>query len=330
MTLEQILRNIIPRLQILISFDLLNLYIIEQDRLADQSTFLVEDNHDNGGATISYSQQRKHPELKKRRLSTALKEAVAKKKPLLRQRRKEEDPGEGEQAGPPGIVSTILIPLTVKNKTIGVLELASKSNFHERELPFLSQVADQLAVCLENVRLYKEVWQHKQEWETTFSAVTDLLMFIDNNHEISRINRAAQEFFARREKDILGQKCYRLLYGRETKCNPCLADQVIKSGQTAYLQSRTRYHRVLDIFAYPAYTERNAPLGVTYYAKDVTRFVDSIKFVSLGEMSAGVSHELNSPTAIVGNSQLLPRDPSTSPHYQLIKDIKSCGCAASG
>ena len=33
----------------------------------------------------------------------------------------------------------------------------------------------------------------------------------------------------------------------------------------------------------------------------MTRFVDSIKFVSLGEMSAGVAHELNSPlTAIVG------------------------------
>jgi signal transduction histidine kinase len=70
---------------------------------------------------------------------------------------------------------------------------------------------------------------------------------------------------------------------------------------------------VLDIFAYPAYTGEKEPYGVTYYAKDVTRFVDSIKFVSMGEMSAGVAHELNSPlTAIVGNSQLLLRETDSS------------------
>lgn len=328
MTFKQILENIIPKLQVLISFDILNLYIIEQDRLVNQSTFLVENNnHRPGEAIIKYNRQVEHLEIKGHQISPTLKEAITEKKPLLRRCQEQPASAEEEELRALGIVSTILIPLMAKNKTIGVLELASKSNFNEHELPFLSQVADQLAVCLENVRLYKEVWQHKQEWETTFSAVTDLLMFINNNHEILRVNRAAIEFFAHREEEILGQKCYRLLYGRETKCNPCLADQVIKTSQTAYLQARTRYHRVLDIFAYPAYTEQNTPLGVTYYAKDVTRFVDSIKFVSLGEMSAGVAHELNSPlTAIVGNSQLLLREtPLSSPHYQLIKDIKSCG-----
>lgn len=327
MTFTQILENIIPKLQVLISFDMLNLYIIEQDRLVDQSTFLVENNHKPDEAIIKYNRQIEQLKIRGGRIGPALKKAIAEKGPLLRHCQDQSVSPEEKELQALGIASTILIPLMAKNKTVGVLELASKSNFNEQELPFLSQVADQLAVCLENVRLYKEVWQHKQEWETTFSAVTDLLMFINNNHEISRVNRAAIEFFTHREEEILGQKCYRLLYGRETKCNPCLADQVVKTGQTAYLQSRTRYHRVLDIFAYPAYTEQNTPLGVTYYAKDVTSFVDSIKFVSLGEMSAGVAHELNSPlTAIVGNSQLLLREtPLSDPHYQLIKDIKSCG-----
>jgi len=330
MTFKQILENIIPKLQVLISFDILNLYIIEQDRLVNQSTFLVENNnHKHGKALAKYNQQVEHLEIKGQQISPTLKKAITENNPLLRRSFKQEKPAsaEEEELQAMGIASTVLIPLMAKNKTIGVLELASKTDFNDGDLPFLSQVADQLSVCLENVRLYKEVWQHKHEWETTFSAVTDLLMFINNNHEILRVNRAAIEFFTHREEDILGQKCYRLLYGRETKCNPCLAEQVIKTNQTAYLQSRTRFHRVLDIFAYPAYTEQNTPLGVTYYAKDVTRFVDSIKFVSLGEMSAGVAHELNSPlTAIVGNSQLLLREtPLSSPHYQLIKDIKSCG-----
>ena len=224
-------------------------------------------------------------------------------------------------------VTQLFLPLRVKNRTGGVLAVRYEEGIDINDCPFFEQLADQLAVCLENARLYSELLRSKREWEITFSAVNDLLIFIDRDYEIRRVNQAAIEFFTMPEKEILGSKCYHLLYGREEKCNPCIGEQVLQSQKTSYLQSRTRHNRVLDIFAYPAFTEKEEPYGVTYYAKDVTRLIDSIKLASMGEMSAGMAHELNSPlTAIVGNSQLLIRETAEdSPHYQLIKDIHSSG-----
>lgn len=316
MSFQEIIESVIPELQAVVSFNTLSLYVIDRGTMVSRTVFVSNNHH---GAAVEGTVQER-VERKDEKATAALWKVLASKKTIV------VDHGTGEPSGE-DLPSMTLIPLLVKEKVIGVLEVISGSGFEESDLHFLEQVADQLAVGLENARLYSEVWQHKQEWEITFSAVTDLLLFINRDCRIQRVNQAVIDFFTMPEEEILGQKCYRLFYGRESKCNPCLADQVVRTEKTAYLQSRTRFNRVLDIFAYPAYTEKNKPYGVTYYAKDVTRFVDSIKFVSLGEMSAGVAHELNSPlTAIVGNSQLLLRETGPDdPHYQLIKDIKNSG-----
>lgn len=319
MSFQEIIESVIPELRAVVSFDTLSLYVIDKGALVDRTVF-VSNHHDRDAAD---DDSRDHVEKKEKQAPEALWQVLAEKRTILVDHRTGAAPPPGDDVQP----SMTMIPLKVKEKVIGVLEVICGDGFAENELHFLEQVADQLAVGLENARLYSEVWQHKQEWEITFSAVTDLLLFINRDCCVQRVNKAVLDFFTMPEEEILGQKCYHLFYGRESKCNPCLADQVIRTQKTAYLQSRTRFNRVLDIFAYPAYTEKQEPYGVTYYAKDVTRFVDSIKFVSLGEMSAGVAHELNSPlTAIVGNSQLLLRETdSDDPHYQLIKDIKNSG-----
>jgi len=328
MSYQEIIENIMPKLQTLVYFNILSLYVVMKGDLIKRIVFFTGNSHKISESYLQFSQLEKSSK-NDSETDAALWYVLHEKKPLLHNNLSSKGCSFPEDIKfiKQGITSKILIPLLVNEEVIGVLEAASRKPFSENDQLFLQQVADQLAVCLENVRLYNEVWQHKQEWEITFSAVTDLLLFINLNYEIQRVNKAAIDFFTLKEKEILGKKCYHLLYGRESKCNPCLADQVLRSKKTAYLQNRTRYNRVLDIFAYPAYMENEEPYGVTYYAKDVTSIVDSIKFVSLGEMSAGVAHELNSPlTAIVGDSQLLLREtPPDSPHYQLIKDIQLCG-----
>ncbi|NLY38061.1 MAG: GAF domain-containing protein [Firmicutes bacterium] len=333
MSFKEIIEDVTPKLRVLFNFDTLSLYVVEKEKQVTQVVLVTNFDHESAITTRSCQDEDEGEAI----IGEDLKEVIRQKKPVYRYAAAEHPgaaaPAESAEPAAAGgrtaelPVVEVMVPLLAKNKVIGVLEVYSREGIKKGDLPFFEQVADQLAVCLENVRLYNELLQSKRELEITFSAVTDLLVFIDRNCAVQRVNKAAMDFFVMGEDEILGQKCYRLFYGRESKCNPCLADQVMRTQKTSYLQSRTRYNRVLDIFAYPAYIDHKEPYGVTYYAKDVTSFVDSIKFVSLGEMSAGVAHELNSPlTAIVGDSQLLLRETSPEdPHYQLIKDIHSSG-----
>ncbi|MED4751987.1 sensor histidine kinase [Brevibacillus choshinensis] len=56
------------------------------------------------------------------------------------------------------------------------------------------------------------------------------------------------------------------------------------------------------------------------------QLVQSAKMAAIGEMAAGIAHELNSPlTAILGNSQLLLREMKASPTAPLMNDIYQCG-----
>ncbi|REK63785.1 MAG: histidine kinase [Brevibacillus sp.] len=55
------------------------------------------------------------------------------------------------------------------------------------------------------------------------------------------------------------------------------------------------------------------------------RLIQSAKLAAIGEMAAGVAHELNSPlTAILGNVQLLLRETHTEPQRQMLQDVFQC------
>ncbi|MCP1144193.1 ATP-binding protein [Lysinibacillus endophyticus] len=221
-----------------------------------------------------------------------------------------------------GIKSILIIPLVSKKAVIGVLSIGSKelNHFSESDLSFFQQLSNQIAVCIENVKLYQKVLDSKKEWEETFRAVSDLIFVTDTNGTILKCNNSANKFF---DSYIIGQNLQNLLE---------LSDLAIIE-ENYYQEFHYKQH-LFELRAYPITNKNYQIYSYIIYIIDITekrkmeaQLIQSGKLAAIGEIAAGIAHELNNPlTAILGNSQLLLRvGKSDERTNKLLSDIYVCG-----
>ncbi len=232
--------------------------------------------------------------------------------------------------------SLVVAPLHYKSATRGLLLIGSsqKSAYTQEELSFVQHLAEQLAISIQNAQLYEEVSRARQGWEATFNAVTEPILLIDTEHNIQLTNhRLLPELFPDGQP---GQKCFATLYGRNSPCPSCPMQALALDRRPIYRHIETRTGRKLDLSFYPVLDKEQGQelVAMTIIIKDITekaqmeaKLMHSARLAAIGEMAAGVAHELNSPmTVIIGTAQLLYAELACNPeHGEALKEISDCG-----
>ncbi len=153
------------------------------------------------------------------------------------------------------------------------------------------------------IQLTEECSERRQRLRTFFNAISDPIVVVDRDFNISMSN-----------KDEIGEsgKCYKKLFNREKKCEVCPTEHTFKTAKNGV-------HELSDdgftytLRSYPIFDDNGEVESVLEVCRDVTdrkvmetQLNQTSKLASLGKLVAGVAHEINNPnTFILGNMKIV-------------------------
>ena len=98
-----------------------------------------------------------------------------------------------------------------------------EEEFTTEDLWLLSTVATQTAVVLANSRFFEMFRQGKEEWETTFDALTEGIAIVDGDGLMHRVNRALARLVGVPEPSLIGKPFGTMVFGADEEVPEAVA-----------------------------------------------------------------------------------------------------------
>ncbi|MGH7628136.1 MAG: ATP-binding protein, partial [Gemmatimonadales bacterium] len=232
--------------------------------------------------------------------------------PLLVDNAAAADPASGLDASPQSVGSWLLVPLSLGERVIGALTVRAPAGaFGPTDLSLAEAFAAQAAGALESSSLVERFDAGRRSWRDVVDAIAPALCIVDEDGSIRRANQAFSDLVGTEPVAVVGRLWRELL---PAEWRPDVERLLSAAGELSEIELR----RGDDAFAASSvpFTSGDRSSVVLLFDDRTERrrlqdqLIQSEKMSAVGQLIAGIAHDLNNPLAsVVGFADFLAERP---------------------
>jgi two-component system NtrC family sensor kinase len=225
------------------------------------------------------------------------------------------------------------------NQLVGLIHIARDVSERKRAEEVIRKAKDELELRVEertsklliiNEQLKDEIAERKtavemlqksegkfrnlsQEFHALLNGIPDNLLLLSPELKIMWANKAAAAVIKKEVSELSGQYCYSSCFNLISPCDNCPTLRSFISGKEEAAEISASQDKIWDIRAFPIKDETGKVKSVIELARDITEKINleagstrTRHLASIGELAAGVAHEINNPiNNIINYGQIL-------------------------
>lgn len=200
------------------------------------------------------------------------------------------------------------VPLCCRRHVLGVMTFVGvdfdeiSPELHE----LLFSVGRQTGITIESLQNSERLIQSKELLQSVFDGITDMLVLLDRKLQIKMVNKAYLKQYGVSLEEALNQQYHELHSGDTHSCPICNLESAFKAKKNLVKEIQSKNGEIYLVHIYPIFDNEGEVESIICYAKDITeqkqveqRIQQTENLVSLGQLAAGLAHEINNPLGVI-------------------------------